>query len=159
METAHRTRCLEFVTACRAEYDRLVSQGTSIPGFIITRYKKQFAEVHHKPEIVNVAVEELGGGAAGGSVTHEAAVVGKPRRPTRPSAIVQDVVIDPQRAMQHAPQVVVHERKDDGPPAGMRRAAPLPGAPIPSSPDFSGAAVPARPRKLSGFWGPRPAGP
>lgn len=136
MEPEHRTRCLEFVTACRAEYDRLVSQGAPIPGFVIARYKRQFAEVHHKPEIVNVAVEEVGGGGgdhAGASVPHEA--VQRPARPAvrdrRASTLLQDHIIDPGKAMRQAgPQVVVEparvDEEADGPPAGMRRVSPPP---------------------------------
>lgn len=161
MEVGHRTRCLEFVTACRAEYDRLVSQGAPIPGFVIARYKRQFAEVHHKPEIVNVAVEELGRGPEEGGVSraHEAAVAHPTRtvfgRTRRPSTVLQDHLIDPGTAMRQAgPQIVVDNLEvsgAEGPPPGMRRAAPLPGAPVPSSPDFE---TDRRPRRPSGLLPP-----
>ncbi|KAK9844594.1 hypothetical protein WJX74_004398 [Apatococcus lobatus] len=129
VDPVHRGPCLAVVTACRAEYDRLVSQGAPIPGFVISRYRRRFAEVHHKPEIVQVAVEELG---ETGTNPHEA-VVPPPRRSVRlrtASTLLQDHIIDPEKAMrQAAPQVVIHPQRvsdpasEDGPPPGMRRAA------------------------------------
>ncbi|RZK84614.1 MAG: hypothetical protein EOO66_23350 [Methylobacterium sp.] len=157
MDPVHRGPCLAVVTACRAEYDRLVSQGAPIPGFVISRYRRRFAEVHHKPEIVQVAVEELG---ETGTNPHEA-VAAPPRRAVRlrtASTLLQDHIIDPgalrhasvfkisaravsdgllsadaEKAMRQAgPQVVVHplaatEARDADGPPPGMRRAPGPG--------------------------------
>ena len=96
--------------ACRTEYDRLVSTDVQPPGFVIDRYKRQFKTVTHKPEVVNVGIEQVHV-AHGTEPDHTPAFEGLPitkpnlhghrrHRTRRASTVLQDTIIDPQKAMQ-----------------------------------------------------------
>lgn len=96
--------------ACRTEYDRLVSTDVQPPGFVISRYKRQFKTVTHKPEVVNVGIEEVHvahGTAHDPTPGFEGLPIAKPHiqghrrhRARRASTVLQDTIIDPQKAMQ-----------------------------------------------------------
>lgn len=113
MPKYRRGRCFEFMLACRTEYDRLVSTNLQPPGFVIKRYKKQFKSITHKPEVVNVGLEQV-------HVAHDPPDLpseqvgaeglpimrvhphghGRRHRARRASTVLQDSIIDPGKAMQ-----------------------------------------------------------
>lgn len=114
MPAERRSGCFEFMLSCRTEYDRLVSSNLQPPGFVITKYKKQFKTITHKPEVVNVGLEEvhvahhaekaIENGCEIGTeglpiVRHQ---VHRPRRgrARRASTVLQDSIIDPGKAME-----------------------------------------------------------
>lgn len=170
MEPEERERCQPFIVACKAEYERLLRQQLPFPKFVLRRYLRKFSDVHHKPEVVNVAVEEVTSEAGGrtASTIHEAvhhATTRPGRRDRRASTLLQDHIIDPGKAMRQAvPEIVVHGahahahagEEGDGPPAGISvagqgpHAPALPHGPVYSPPDLE-PPTPSRPRKLSGM--------
>lgn len=118
MPKYRRGRCFEFMLACRTEYDRLVSTDIQPPGFVIRKYKREFKSVVHKPEVVNVELEQVH--VAHGHDDHAAAaaaeetlenqdlpirranphVHGRRHRARRASTVLQDTIIDPGKAME-----------------------------------------------------------
>lgn len=55
-----RENCVEFVTATRTEYDRLVSSSLDVPACIVRRFKKRFAATDQaKPEVVSGGIEQI----------------------------------------------------------------------------------------------------
>lgn len=113
MPKYRRSRCFEFMLGCRTEYDRLVSADVQPPGFVIGRYKRQFKTVVHKPEVVNVGLEEVH--VAHGEAPPQVSpgveglpiVRAQPHHPShrrhrarRASTVLQDTIIDPGKAMQ-----------------------------------------------------------
>ncbi len=112
MPKYRRGRCFEFMLACRTEYDRLVSTNLQPPGFVIKRYKKQFKSVAHKPEVVNVGLEQVHVahdppdqppeeiGTEGLPITR-VHPHGRRHRARRASTVLQDSIIDPGKAMQN----------------------------------------------------------
>lgn len=53
MEPKDRSPALEFVTKCRMEYDRLLSESPDIPASSITSFNKQFPDREEKPDVCN----------------------------------------------------------------------------------------------------------
>ena len=53
-KTKHRAKCNDFLTICRAEYDRLIEQSPMIDDDIISQFKKKFKKYKvSKPSICN----------------------------------------------------------------------------------------------------------
>lgn len=113
MPMDRRSGCFEFMLNCRTEYDRLVSTNLQPPGFVITKYKKQFKTVTHTPEVVNVGLEQVHVahnhqdasddhdiGAEGLPIVRHQVHKHKRARARRASTILQDSVIDPGKAME-----------------------------------------------------------
>jgi hypothetical protein len=48
-----RTSAVEFVTKCRMEYDRLLSESPDIPASSITAFNKLFPDKEEKPDVCN----------------------------------------------------------------------------------------------------------
>lgn len=67
---------IDFCTACRTEYDRLVSNSLDVPQACIKKFKKRFAaNSQHQPEVVSGGIETI-----------------QPRRPSA-SAVLEQVVV------------------------------------------------------------------
>ncbi len=132
MPKHRRGRCFEFMLACRTEYDRLVSTDVQPPGFVIKKYKRQFKSVTHKPEVVNVGLEQVhvahgedGAGPGGRGAAHRPCHTPhghRRHRARRASTVLQDSIIDPGKAMEGGltskpseVEVVVHV-PEPGPP-------------------------------------------
>ena len=121
-----RERCIEFTTATRTEYDRLVSSSLEVPSCVVRRFKKRFAAADQaQPEIVSGGLERIPqraptqnrdqhqvvsavleegtveAAALGGAVTPGP---GRPpvgqRRMRRASTVIQDVLANPAVGMQ-----------------------------------------------------------
>lgn len=138
MPKYRRSRCFEFMLACRTEYDRLVSTDIQPPGFVIRKYKRLFKSVVHKPEVVNVELEQVH--VAHGHDDQAAAaavdetlqnqdlpirradphvhVHGRRHRARRASTVLQDTIIDPGKAMEDGlgPRPVVVAPNPASPP-------------------------------------------
>lgn len=80
------------MTACRTEYDRLVSSSVSIPQSQIKRFKQKFKSVHHSPEVVTGGIGTI---SRHGDIAEVQPDNDRPRRPRRASTILQDVIINP----------------------------------------------------------------
>jgi hypothetical protein len=53
MDPKDRDPAVEFVTKCRLEYDRLLSEGPDIPAGSITAFNKLFPDRDEKPDVCN----------------------------------------------------------------------------------------------------------
>ena len=53
LEAKDRSPVLEFVTKCRMEYDRLLSESPDIPASSIAAFNKQFPDREEKPDVCN----------------------------------------------------------------------------------------------------------
>ena len=53
LEAKDRSPALEFVTKCRMEYDRLLSESPDIPAGSIAAFNRQFPEREDKPDVCN----------------------------------------------------------------------------------------------------------
>jgi len=53
LERKDRVPALEFVTKCRMEYDRLLSEAPDIPNCSITEFNKNFKSKRNKPDVCN----------------------------------------------------------------------------------------------------------
>ena len=53
LEAKDRNPVLEFVTKCRMEYDRLLSESPDIPASSISAFNKQFPDREEKPDVCN----------------------------------------------------------------------------------------------------------
>lgn len=104
-----RGSCIDFVAACRTEYDRLVSSSITIPQSQIKRFKAKFKSIHHSPEVVT--------GGIGTVTTHGEMSEMQPedrhgrqqptteqRRLRRASTILQDVLINPVGNLPRRPE-------------------------------------------------------
>lgn len=87
-----RGSCIDFVTACRTEYDRLCSSTISIPQSQIKRFKEKFKSVHHTPEVVTGGIGTI---SRHGDITDVQPQEAGHRRGRRASVILQDVIINP----------------------------------------------------------------
>ena len=87
-----RGSCIDFVTACRTEYDRIVSGSITIPSSQIKRFKAKFKSVTHSPEVVTGGIGTV---STHGEIREVQAEPHAPRRPRRGSVILQDVLINP----------------------------------------------------------------
>ena len=55
-----REKCIDFTTACRTEYDRLVSSSLDVPSCVVRRFKKRFASTEQaQPEVVSGGLEQI----------------------------------------------------------------------------------------------------
>lgn len=110
-----REPVIEFCTACRTEYDRLVSSSLDIPQACIKNFKKRFAaNTQHAPEVVSGGIETITARrpstaevleqvivspedttAAGGVVHMPAGVPDRGRRMRRASTVINDALIAP----------------------------------------------------------------
>lgn len=158
MPMDRRSGCFEFMLSCRTEYDRLVSTNLQPPGFVITKYKKQFKSVIHSPEVVNVGLEQVhvAHHVSAGDNDHDIGGEGLPivrnhphkhrrARARRASTILQDSIIDPGKAMQgvQRPDTYVNVVVDP-PPQPVEEAPPQ----QPSGIDTPFARVQSKPRSL-----------
>lgn len=53
LEAKDRSPALEFVTKCRMEYDRLLSESPDVPASSISAFNKQFPDREDKPDVCN----------------------------------------------------------------------------------------------------------
>lgn len=55
-----RENCIEFVTACRTEYDRLVGSSLEVPSLVVRRFKRRFASTNQaQPEVISGGLEQI----------------------------------------------------------------------------------------------------
>ena len=110
-----REKVVDFSTACRTEYDRLVSNSLDVPQACIKNFKKRFAaNSQHQPEVVSGGIETIRARRPSGAETLEQVVVtsednaavgggvrtavGEPnraRRFRRASTVINDALISP----------------------------------------------------------------
>ena len=110
-----RENCVEFTTATRTEYDRLVSSSLDVPACIVRRFKRRFAATEQaKPEVVSGGIEQiphrrptevpvlpteqgpLDAAAMGGAVTQGPGLPpAGSRKMRRASTVIQDVLKQP----------------------------------------------------------------
>jgi len=90
LEPLNRNTALEFVTKCRMEYDRLLSESPDIPASSITAFNKQFPCREEKPDVCNglsILCEE----PPSPSPLKLSSIFNMLRRPSRTSLEVQKV--------------------------------------------------------------------
>jgi hypothetical protein len=90
LEPNNRDPALEFVTKCRMEYDRLLSESPDIPASSITAFNKQFPCREEKPDVCNglsILCEE----PPSPSPLKLSSILNMIRRPSRTSLEVQKV--------------------------------------------------------------------
>ena len=110
-----REKVIDFCTACRTEYDRLVSNSLDVPQACIKSFKKRFAaNSQHQPEVVSGGIETIRTRRPSAEETLEQVVVtsednaavgngvrtavGEPnraRRFRRASTVINDALISP----------------------------------------------------------------
>ena len=110
-----REKVVDFSTACRTEYDRLVSNSLDVPQACIKNFKKRFAaNSQHQPEVVSGGIETIRArrpsasetleqvvvsseddAAAGGGVRTAVGEPNRARRFRRASTVINDALISP----------------------------------------------------------------
>jgi len=88
LEPKDRDPAMEFVTKCRLEYDRMLSESPDIPAASITAFNKLFPEREDKPDVCN-GLSIICDEPSTPNVLHS--VVGMFRKPNRPSLEAQQV--------------------------------------------------------------------